>query len=101
MHGPDGKDYQNKITYVEVVEPERIVYKHGGDKDCEPVNFEVTATFEDQAGKTKLTMRMTFPSSAAREHVVKAYGAMDGLNQTLCRLQEQLAKPWVFAGDCG
>src|SRR5207248_2469506 len=39
MHGPDGRDYENKITYLEVVAPERIVYKHGGDADCEPVNF--------------------------------------------------------------
>jgi uncharacterized protein YndB with AHSA1/START domain len=25
MHGPDGRDYQNKITYLEVVRPERLV----------------------------------------------------------------------------
>src|SRR5258706_7128695 len=30
MHGPDGRDYQNKITFIEVVKPERLVYKHGG-----------------------------------------------------------------------
>jgi len=36
MHGPDGVDYQNKITYLEIVKPERLVYKHDGDKDCEP-----------------------------------------------------------------
>ena len=35
MHGPDGRDYQNKITFVEVVAPERLVYRHGGDKDVE------------------------------------------------------------------
>src|SRR6478735_6105977 len=28
MHGPDGRDYQNKIVYVEVVRPERLVYDH-------------------------------------------------------------------------
>src|SRR5262245_65569471 len=27
MHGPDGRDYQNKITYFEVVRPERLVYR--------------------------------------------------------------------------
>ena len=26
MHGPDGRDYQNKITYLEVARPERLVY---------------------------------------------------------------------------
>jgi len=92
MHGPDGRDYENKITYLEVVKPERLVYKHGGDKDVEPVNFQVAATFEPQGEKTKLTMRMTFPSAAARDYVVKTYGAVDGLNQTLDRLGEQLPK---------
>ena len=92
MHGPHGRDYQNKVTYVEVVKPERLVYKHGGDKDVEPVNFEVTVTFEEQDGKTKLIMRSLFPSASARDYVVKTYGAVDGLNQTLGRLEEYLAK---------
>ncbi len=30
MHGPDGVDYPNKITYIEIVKPERLVYDHGG-----------------------------------------------------------------------
>ena len=42
MHGPDGRDYQNKITYLEVVPPERLVYRHGGDEDLEPVSFQTT-----------------------------------------------------------
>ena len=39
MHGPDGRDHQNKITYLEVVRPERLVFEHGGDDDLEPVSF--------------------------------------------------------------
>ena len=30
MHGPDGRDYQNQITFDEIVSLERIVYRHGG-----------------------------------------------------------------------
>ena len=98
MHGPDGADYQNIVTYIEVVKPERLVYKHGGDADCEPVNFQVTATFEDvgPAGatprKTKLTWQALFPSPAARNFVVEKYGAIEGGKQTLERLGEYLAK---------
>jgi uncharacterized protein YndB with AHSA1/START domain len=88
MHGPDGKDYQNMITFLEIVEPERLVYKHGGAKDVEPVNFQVTVTFEDEGGSTKLTMRMEFPSASARTYVVETYGAVEGLNETLDRLGE-------------
>ncbi len=91
MHGPD-RDYQNKITYLEVVKPERLVYKHGGDKEVEPVNFEVTVTFAEQGGKTKIAMRMVFPSAKARDYVIKTYGAVEGLAQTLGRLEEYLTK---------
>ena len=42
MHGPDGRDYQNLITFEEIVPPERIVYRHGGADDVEPVQFRQT-----------------------------------------------------------
>jgi len=37
MHGPDGRDYQNRVTFDEIVPPQRIVYWHGGGDDVEPV----------------------------------------------------------------
>jgi uncharacterized protein YndB with AHSA1/START domain len=39
MHGPDGRNYQNRITFEEIVPPQRIVYRHGGGDDVEPVQF--------------------------------------------------------------
>jgi uncharacterized protein YndB with AHSA1/START domain len=97
MHGPDGRDYQNKITFIEVVKPERLVYRHGGtgakeDRDLEPVNFHVTVTFAEEGGKTRLDMRSVFPSAKARDYVVENYGAVEGMHQTLARLEEYLAK---------
>jgi len=86
MHGPDGVDYQNKITYLEVAKPERLVYDHGG------AGARVTVTFEDQAGKTRLTLRMVFRSAEARNAVVKMHDAIEGANQTLDRFGEQLGK---------
>jgi uncharacterized protein YndB with AHSA1/START domain len=90
MHGPDGRDYQNRITYDDIVKPERLVYSHGGGEDVEPVRFKVTVTFEDIGGRTKLTMRMLFPSAAERARVIAEYGADKGLVQTLARLAEHL-----------
>ena len=92
MHGPDGRDYQNKVTYMEVVEPERLVYRHGGDKDVEPVSFEVAVVFREQGGKTRVDWRMIFPSAKARDHVIETYGAFEGLKQTLGRLEAYLGK---------
>ena len=86
MHGPDGRDYQNRITFDEVVKPERLVYHHGGGDDVEPVQFRTTVTFEDLGGKTRRTWRGMFPSAADRARVIKEYGADKGLVQTLARL---------------
>ena len=92
MHGPDGRDYENRITFDEVVPPERIVYHHGGGDDVEPVQFRTTVTFEDIGGKkTKLTMTGVFPTAAERDRVIKEYGAADGLAQTLARLADFVA----------
>ena len=87
MHGPDGTDYPNEVRYLEVVEPERLVYEHG------PVpKFHVTVTFEDVDGKTKLTMRSLFESAEIRKKVVEEYNAIEGMHQTLGRLAEYLAR---------
>ena len=92
MHGPDGRDYENRITFEEVVPPERIVYRHGGGDDVEPVQFRTTVLFEDLGDKTRLTMRGQFPSAAERDRVIREYGADTGLAQTLARLAEYLTK---------
>ena len=92
MHGPDGRNYENRITFDEIVKPEKIVYHHGGGDDVEPVQFRTTVTFEDISGKTRLTLHAVFPSAAARERVIKQYGADKGAVQTLSRLADYVAK---------
>src|SRR5579864_4399985 len=61
MHGPDGRDYQNRITFDEIVRPERLTYHHGGGEDVEPVQFRTTVTFEDLGAKTRVTLIAVFP----------------------------------------
>lgn len=95
MHGPDGKDWPNKIAYREIVRNERLVYSHG---DFEKVHFEVTVSFETEGQGTRITMRSLFPSAEACE-AVKKFGAVEGGHQTLDRLTEELAraqKPGAF-----
>lgn len=92
MHGPDGRDYKNRIVYREVDRPNRLVYKHDPEKGTEPVNFEVTITFVEKNGKTEVNVRMVFPSAAARDYVANTYGAVEGLSQTMDRLAEHVAR---------
>ena len=91
MHGPDGRDYENCITWHEIVRPERLVYSHGGTVDAEPVQFRTTVTFEDVGGKTRLTMRAVFPSAKERDRVAREYGAVEGAQQHLARLAAHLS----------
>lgn len=95
MIGPDGTRYPNKSIFKEVVRPERIVYSHGGgreDGEDRGASFTATWTFEALAdGRTRVTIRMVFADAAARDRVVRDYGAVEGGKQTLERLGEHLA----------
>ena len=84
MRGPDGTEWPNVVTYEHVVRPERLVYLHGDDK--EPDMFHNTLTFDDEGGKTALTMRAVFKTAAARDFVVRERGAVEGGQQTISRL---------------
>jgi len=98
MHGPDGTDYPNRSVFKEVVYPERIVFAHGGGlPDGTEVDFIATWTFEAIDSKTRVTIRMVFPSAPARDIVVKEYGAIEGARQTLERLAEHLPAMGVGA----
>ena len=88
MHGPDGTDYKNRIVYLEVVKPERLVYNHFGEEGDEEEKFQTTVTFRDRGTTTEVIMRALFPTAAAREFVVEKHGAIEGGKQTLERLAE-------------
>jgi uncharacterized protein YndB with AHSA1/START domain len=97
MRGPDGVKYPNQSVFKEIVKPERIVYTHGGKRENGPgISFESTWSFEALAAdKTRVTIRMVFPSAEKRNFVVKEFGAVEGGKQTLERLGEHLAKAGV------
>lgn len=59
MHGPHGTNYPNHSIFVEIARPERIIFDH-----VSPPAFQVTATFAEHAGQTRLTFRMLFASAA-------------------------------------
>jgi uncharacterized protein YndB with AHSA1/START domain len=93
MHGPDGRDYENRITFDVIEKPARIVYHHGGGGDVEPVQFRTTVTFEALPGsRTRLTLHAVFPSATERDRVIREYGADKGAVQTLARLADYVAK---------
>jgi uncharacterized protein YndB with AHSA1/START domain len=92
MHGPDGRDYNNKIIFREIERPERISYAHPGDDGVEPVRMEVTVSFVEDEGKTRLTLRQRYDALAERDRVDQHYGAAEGGRQCLARLDAYVAE---------
>jgi uncharacterized protein YndB with AHSA1/START domain len=89
MSGPQGV-FSNRVTYIEIVKPSRLVYEHGSDTDNDPDAFHVTVTFEDLGDKTHITMHSLFPSVEVRNKVVKEFKAIEGGYQTLGRLEQHV-----------
>jgi uncharacterized protein YndB with AHSA1/START domain len=85
MHGPDGTDYQEWISWTEIVPPERIALLHGeflGD----PNAFESVLTFEPDGTATRIDMRTVFPTKELLDEAVEKYHAIEGGQQTLSNL---------------
>jgi len=87
MQGPDGVVYPNTGEFLEVVEPERLVVTTrlldgDGNVLVEDVN---TITFEDEGGKTKVTVHARV-IKATPEAAEALEGMDDGWNQTLDRM---------------
>ena len=91
MHGPDGRDYQNNAVYNEVIAPSRLTYTHLSG----PL-FDAEVDFIDLGEKTEVRMRMLFESAALRNKVAEEFGAVEGLNQTLGKLESMLGRSLVI-----
>jgi uncharacterized protein YndB with AHSA1/START domain len=90
MHGPDGTDYPNQLTFREIVPGRRLSYSHKGMSEDDPLAFEVAAVFERDEVGTRVTWRMTLASAADRQRVIEEFGAYQGAEQTLDRLADLL-----------
>jgi len=92
MHCPDGRDYQNRITFEEIVPPELQVWEHSfSDKTggltrhplspTWPLKLLTRVTLEEAAGgKTKMTLRWA-PLDATgeeQETFAAAHDSMQG-----------------------
>ncbi|TBL77325.1 SRPBCC family protein [Paenibacillus thalictri] len=83
MHGPNGADYPNHSVFVEIVPSERIVLDHLSGH-----HFRITATFEEQNGRTALTFRQSFRDTKDFEKVKTI--CVEGNEQNFDRLGKVL-----------
>jgi len=94
MHGPDGVDYPNVITYRDIVPGRRLVYEQTGGRAGEtPIDFRSTVVFERDEAGTRLTLRMQVASAESRRRAIEEFGAYEGGIETLDRLADFLRVP--------
>src|SRR5687768_6605386 len=100
MHGPDGTDYQEWISWTEIVPPERIALLHGESRD-DPNAFESVLTFAPDGAPgpdgpdgaaTRIEMRTVFRTKEQRDEAVEKYHAIEGGQQTLSNLAAYVAE---------
>jgi uncharacterized protein YndB with AHSA1/START domain len=85
MHGPDGTDYQEWISWTGIVPPEEITMLHGESGD-DPNSFESILTFAADGEATRIEMRTVFRTKELRDEAVEKYHAIEGGQQTLSNL---------------
>jgi uncharacterized protein YndB with AHSA1/START domain len=90
MHGPDGTDYPEWITWTEIAPPERIAMVHGESRG-DPNAFESVLTLEPDGAATRIEMRTVFPTKELRDEAVEKYHAIEGGEQTLSHLAAYVA----------
>jgi uncharacterized protein YndB with AHSA1/START domain len=91
MHGPDGTDYQEWISWTEITPSERIALLHGESRD-DPNAFRSVLTFVPDGPATRIEMRTVFRTQELRDEAVDKYHAIEGGRQTLGNLAEYLAE---------
>ena len=85
MHGPDGTDYQEWISWTEIAPPEGIALLHG-EFPGDPNAFESVLTFAPDGAATRIEMRTVFPTKELRDEAAEKYHAIEGGQQTLSSL---------------
>lgn len=89
-----GFESWGKGVYHEIIEPEKIVYTdyfsdaEGNEAEGMPPS-QITMTFVEQEGKTKIVSHSRFPSEEALKNVMEM-GMEQGITETWDRLAEHL-----------
>jgi uncharacterized protein YndB with AHSA1/START domain len=98
MHGPDGTDYQEWITWTEIAPPERIALLHGEFRG-DPNAFESVLTFAPEGAATRIELRAVFPTKELRDAAVEKYHAIEGGQQTLGKLAAYVSEIILKGGE--
>ncbi|HEV3356072.1 MAG TPA: SRPBCC family protein [Pseudonocardiaceae bacterium] len=91
MHGPDGTDYQEWISWTEIDPPARIALRHGESRD-DANAFASVLTFAADGAATRIEMHTVFPTRELRDEAVEKYHAIEAGQQTMDNLAAYVAE---------
>ncbi len=89
--GPGGAP----VIFDQVVEPERLVYSHRVKEHADAATVQTIVLFERQRAnprKTRLSLRIVFPSAEDRDRAIREHGAVERGIRTVGRLADHLAR---------
>jgi uncharacterized protein YndB with AHSA1/START domain len=86
MYGPDGKDYENRSVFKEIVPKKKIVFEHFGP------HFITTVLFISQGDETIIDWTVELDSEEILKTLVREVNAAEGQKQNLDKLEQYLLK---------
>jgi uncharacterized protein YndB with AHSA1/START domain len=95
MRSPEGQEFPTDFTFIEIVPPERIVFRNSAVesetwKGNPPPSFVRTITLTESGGRTTLTMRAEFATVEEKARTA-ARGFVQGTDESFDRLAALLA----------
>ena len=103
MRGPDGRDYPADSEFIEIVPPERLVWRDAPDAyrfgdELPPPQMVTEMTLSEEVGRTTIEVTVRFTSVAARDEAIAR-----GFATTVLEGSEKLDVylPTIAAGAAG
>lgn len=85
MHSPDGKDFDNKTIFREVIPGKKLVFEH-----VSYPRFVATIDFEEKGDQTAITWRMLFETAEVCKEIAETHKAREGQKQNMEKLHAYL-----------
>jgi uncharacterized protein YndB with AHSA1/START domain len=87
MHGPDGRNYEIKSIFREVIKHKKIIYEQ-----LTVFQYIAIIEFESSNNKTLINWTMQFASMETMQEAIKTYGVSVGFDQNVERMIDYLTK---------
>jgi uncharacterized protein YndB with AHSA1/START domain len=90
MKSAERGEFPSRLVWDEIVEDELLRFHYESLDESDPADFGTSVSFRDEDGKTVVHFVMLFGSRETRDETVERAGALEGLTQTMNKLEKFL-----------